>query len=76
MERQAAQADERHDWKVGDAWGYRRSAYRRMAEILGGPALRAYEETWAHEPEHTRGFHQRATAKTKYTVPMQRVAVA
>jgi hypothetical protein len=31
-------------------WGYRRAAYRRMAERLGGPALAAYERVFAAEP--------------------------
>jgi hypothetical protein len=31
-------------------WGYRRAAYRRMAERLGGPAWRCYESVFAQEP--------------------------
>jgi hypothetical protein len=31
-------------------WGYRRAAYRRMAERLGGEALAAYDRTFALEP--------------------------
>jgi len=31
-------------------WGYRRAAYRRMAERLGGPALAAYDRVFAGEP--------------------------
>ena len=31
-------------------WGYRRAAYRRMAERLGGVALEAYSRTFAAEP--------------------------
>jgi hypothetical protein len=31
-------------------WDYRRPAYRRMAERLGGPALAAYEQVFAQEP--------------------------
>lgn len=35
IEREAAKVNERHGWyKLGDAWGYRRRAYRRMAELL------------------------------------------
>jgi hypothetical protein len=30
-------------------WGYRRTAYRRMAERLGDEALRAYEDVFAGE---------------------------
>jgi hypothetical protein len=31
-------------------WGYRRAAYRRMAERLGGAALAAYHRVFAQEP--------------------------
>jgi hypothetical protein len=31
-------------------WGYRRAAYRRMAERLGGNALAAYDRVFAQEP--------------------------
>lgn len=61
---------------MGDAWGYRRGAYRRMAEILGGVALEAHDATWAREPQHTRHIHQLTTPKAKYTVPMERIPVA
>jgi hypothetical protein len=32
-------------------WGYRRPAYRRMAERLGGNAMTAYDRTFAAEPQ-------------------------
>jgi hypothetical protein len=32
-------------------WGYRRKAYRRMAERLGGQALTAYDRVFANEPK-------------------------
>jgi hypothetical protein len=31
-------------------WGYRREAFRRMAEHLGGPAMGAYDRAFATEP--------------------------
>jgi hypothetical protein len=31
-------------------WGYRREAFRRMAERLGGPALATYDRVFAGEP--------------------------
>jgi hypothetical protein len=31
-------------------WGYRREAFRGMAERLGGPALAAYDRVFAQEP--------------------------
>ncbi len=76
VERQAAKSDERHGWGVGDAWGYRRGAYRRMAELVGGPAVHDYDETWEREPEHTKHIHQLSTPKTKYTIPRQQPIAA
>lgn len=35
-------------------WGYRREAYRRMAERLGGVAREAYERTFALEAAETK----------------------
>lgn len=40
------------------AWGYRRKAYRRMAEMLGGAALACYDEVFAREPAGTRHYEQ------------------
>jgi hypothetical protein len=34
-------------------WGYRRAAYRRMAERLGGTALATYDRVFAQEPAAT-----------------------
>ena len=31
-------------------WNYRREAYRRIADRLGGTALEAYREVFSHEP--------------------------
>jgi hypothetical protein len=31
-------------------WDYRRTGYRRLAERLGGPALKAYDRVFAQEP--------------------------
>ena len=36
-------------------WGYRRSAYRGMAERLGGPALTAYDRVFTAEPAASTG---------------------
>ena len=43
-----------YDWleqaaRSEHGWGYRRAAYRRMAERLGGPALAAYDRVFAQE---------------------------
>jgi len=43
-----------YDWleqvpRSRQGWGYRRAAYRRMAERLGGPARQAYDRTFATE---------------------------
>jgi len=47
-----------------------------MAELVGGPAVRDYDETWAREPEHTKHIHQLSTPKTKYTIPRQQPVAA
>jgi hypothetical protein len=44
-----------YDWleqapRSRHGWGYRRSAYRQMAERLGEKPLQAYERTFAEEP--------------------------
>jgi hypothetical protein len=36
-------------------WGFRREAYRRMAERLGGVALQAYNRVFAQEPAGSPG---------------------
>jgi len=45
-----------YDWleqvpRSSYGWGYRRPAYRRMAERLGGQPLAAYERVFATEPK-------------------------
>jgi hypothetical protein len=45
-----------YDWleqvpRSSHGWGYRLTAYRRMAERLGGTALEAYDGTFAAEPK-------------------------
>ena len=40
-------------WHFG--WGYRRAAYRRMAERLGEDARQAYERVFAQEPKLVDG---------------------
>lgn len=58
--------NERHGWhKLGDAWGYRRHAFKKMAEILGGPYLQLYDEVFGREPESTKHIHQKFTPLIK-----------
>ena len=64
VEMEAKQANQMHGWtEAGQAWGYRRGAFRRMAEILGGTYLEMYDQVFAREPEHTKGIHQIAHPK-------------
>ena len=37
--------------------------HRTMAEMLGGHALKCYDEVFRHEPKETRHLHQEATPK-------------
>ena len=55
-------------WAVGGAWSYRRSAYKKMAEILAekrGPRLKQAQMTcddvYAMEPEDCKDLHQKKT---------------
>jgi hypothetical protein len=48
-----------YDWleqvpRSRHGWGFRREAYRRMAERLGGVALAAYDRVFAKEPAGSR----------------------
>ena len=62
IEREAAKVNVRHGWmKPGDAWGYRRRAYRRMAGLVQGPALERGDQVFARAPAHTRHICQETT---------------
>ena len=64
-------------WELGQAWGYRREGYAKMAEVLSehGPewvresGARMHAEVFAREPEHSRSFVQ------PLTPPMSQAAV-
>lgn len=43
-------------WGVGQAWGYRRTAYARMAALLGGPAASMHAAVMAREPDGAREY--------------------
>ena len=65
VELEATMPNERHGWKkAGDAWGYRRGTFRKMAELLGGSYLQLYEDVFSREPLETRGIHQKLTPPT------------
>ena len=46
---------------MGEAWGYRRNAFRNMSQLLGGVALQCYQETFDKEPESSRHLQTDAT---------------
>ena len=52
-------------WPLGEAWAYRRQAYKRMAEILGERGIEAapkmYEAVFSREPEWSREIVQPKT---------------
>jgi hypothetical protein len=55
-------------WKQGEAWSYRRIAYKKMLEILlirrgqrMEVAHEVYEAVYSQESEHTRHLHQLIT---------------
>ena len=61
VERQASKAEERHQWKHGEAWGYRRRAFQKMADLLGGAMQQLHTDTFAREPEWSRSICQDLT---------------
>lgn len=52
-------------WPMGEAWAYRRDAYRAMSELLGtvgvAAAPKMYAEVFNREPEWSRNIHQPKT---------------
>ena len=68
VERWSKKPEEKLGWEVGDAWGHRRTGYRRMAQMLGGKYLAAYERTFAREPEHTKHIVRDVTPEVKHQV--------
>lgn len=58
--------DPKLGWQPGDAWGHRRTGYRRMAEKLGGTPLKAWQETYAREPEASRHIVNDVTPEVKH----------
>jgi hypothetical protein len=48
--------NKRFGYGPGEAWAYRRGAYRRMADLLGGVAKEDYERVFAQEPAASRGL--------------------
>lgn len=64
VEGAAATANPLFEWQAGEAWGYRRRAYARMAEIVGEsvPAARElHAAVYAREPMKTRHLSQPVT---------------
>ena len=68
MERYAQMPDPKLGWQPGDAWGHRRTGYRRMAEKLGGIQLKAWQETYAREPEASRHIVNDVTPEVKHYI--------
>jgi hypothetical protein len=56
-------------WKPGDAWGYRRHAYRKMADIVGGKGKEHWADVYSREPEHTKHLYQEATPPLVGIIP-------
>ena len=73
VERWAQKPEEKLGWEAGEAWGHRRTGYRRMAELLGGKYLRAYDEVYAREPEHTKSIFHDVTPEVKHQLPAIKV---
>tara|TARA_B110000977_G_scaffold168569_1_gene217874 strand:+ start:9756 stop:10646 length:891 start_codon:yes stop_codon:yes gene_type:complete len=64
VEGAALMANEKFEWGVGDAWGYRRGAYEKIAEIVGETIRVAKEchlKTYARERQETKKVRQPIT---------------
>lgn len=83
----AASKDNIHyNWKIGDAWGYRRSAYKKMSEILTSDrandrkerlevAVRMLKEVYSAEGEDTKQLNQLVTPPITEAARLAREAV-
>ena len=56
VEEAAGRPNERLGYATGEAWAYRRSAYRRMASLLGGVAAADYERVFGWAPAGSQGL--------------------
>ena len=56
VEEAAGRPNARFRYGPGEAWAYRRGAYRHMATLLGGQAAADYERVFGREPDATRGL--------------------
>ena len=74
VERWAQKPEEKMGWVIGDAWGHRRTGYRKIAHILGGKYLKAYNDVYAREPEHTRHIVRDVTPEVKHQSAAVKVA--
>lgn len=66
VEGAAEKANPLFEWKVGEAWSYRREAYRCMASVLqtnrrSDVYVRMWEQVYAQEGPLTRGLSQPVT---------------
>eukprot|EP01041_Mallomonas_annulata_P012811 gene12811-27014_t len=71
------------NWQQGEAWSYRREAYRHMAEVLASKnpsrlhvALQMHKEVYAQESAATRHLHQPLTAPVSEAARDAREAMA
>jgi hypothetical protein len=66
VEGAAQKANPLFEWQVGEAWSYRREAFKKMAEVLverrgKDVALEMYRAVYMVEPVATRHLHQAIT---------------
>ena len=68
VERYSHMPDHKLGWQPGDAWGHRRTGYKKMAHMLGGQPLAAWEATYSREPQWTRHIRNDTTPEIKCIV--------
>lgn len=66
VEGAAEKENKLYGWKVGEAWSYRRNAYKQMADILAHDrqkkkCVEMYNQVYAQEAQHTRNMIQTRT---------------
>ena len=83
VEGAAERRNELYGWAIGEAYSYRREAFRQMAALLPARAgerlaraRRMHEEIAAAEPADTRGLHQPVTPAVSPAAREAREAIA
>lgn len=64
VEGASSKVNDNYSWKIGSAWGYRREAYRMIAELLTErtpSAIQMWKEVYSQESDETKSINQPLT---------------